>query len=56
MEIKIEGKRLRRIWLDSVELEADMAAPEIDREDVHNRKKMEMKCYKKEAQPYRKTD
>ena len=35
---------------------ADMAELEIDREDVHDRKKWRKKCYEEEVQPYRKTD
>ena len=41
MENIVEGKkpvgRPRRAWLESVE--ADMAEPEIDKEDAHDRKK-----------------
>ena len=41
MEYRVEGRRPvgrpRKTWLESVE--ADMAELEIDREDVHNRKK-----------------
>ena len=41
MEYRVEGRRPvgrpRRTWLESVE--ADMAKLEIDREDVHDRKK-----------------
>ena len=41
MEYRVEGRRPvgrpRRTWLESVE--ADMAELEIDREDVHDRKK-----------------
>ena len=33
-----------------------MAELEIDKENVHDRKKMEKECYKEEVQPYRKTD
>ena len=41
MEYRVEGRRpvggQRRTWLESVE--ADMDEPEIDKEDVHDRKK-----------------
>ena len=41
IEYRVEGRRAvgrpRRTWLESVE--ADMAELEIDREDVHDRKK-----------------
>ena len=41
MEFRVECRRLvgrtRRTWLESVE--ADMAEPEIDKEDVRDRKK-----------------
>ena len=41
MEVRIEGRRPfgrpRRTWLESVE--ADMAELEIDKDDVHDRKK-----------------
>ena len=41
MEYRVEGRRpvgrLRKTWLESVE--ADFAELEIDKEDVHDRKK-----------------
>ena len=37
MEYRVEGRRPRRLCLESVE--ADMAELEIDRKDVHDRKK-----------------
>ena len=37
IEYRVEGRRPRRTWLESVE--ADMAELGIDREDVHDRKK-----------------
>ena len=44
MEFRVEGRRQvgrpRRTWLESVE--ADMAELEIDRDDVHDRKKWRM--------------
>ena len=60
MEYRVEGRRPvgrpRKTWLESVE--ADMAELEIDKEDVHDRKKwrMNVECYEEEVQPYRKTD
>ena len=42
MEFRVEGRRTRRTWLQSVE--ADMAEFEIDKEDVHDRKKWREKC------------
>ena len=33
-----------------------MAELEIDKEDVHDRKKMERECYEEEVHPYRKMD
>ena len=42
-------------WLENVE--AYMAELEIDREDIHDRKKiMETECYEEEVQPYWNTD
>ena len=37
MEYRVEGRRPRKTWLESVE--ADMAELEIDKEDVHDRSK-----------------
>ena len=34
MEFRVEGRRPRKTWLESVE--ADMAEVEIDKEDVHD--------------------
>ena len=51
---RVEGRRLvgrPRTWLESVE--ANIAELEIDKEDVHNRKKWRRN---EEVQPYRKTD
>ena len=57
MEYRVEGirpvVRPRKTCLESVE--ADMAELEIDKEDVHDRKK-ECDCYEEKVQPYRKTD
>ena len=36
MEYRVETRRPRRTWLESVE--ADMAELEIDKEDVHDRR------------------
>ena len=56
MEYRVEGRRPvgrpRKTWLESVE--ADMAELEIDKENVHDRKK-EKECYEEKVQPYRKT-
>ena len=44
MEYRVEGRRPvgrpRKTWLETVE--ADMAKLEIDKEDVHNRRKWRM--------------
>ena len=57
MEFRVEGRRLvgrpGRTWLECVEV--DMAELEINKEDVHDRKKWR-ECYEEEVQPYRKTD
>ena len=37
MEYRVKGRRPRKTWLESVE--ADMVELEIDKEDVHDRKK-----------------
>ena len=37
MEYRVEGRRPRKTWLECVE--ADMAEPEIDKEDVYDRRK-----------------
>ena len=51
----IELKRLRRTWLESVE--ADMTdRHEIDREDVHDRKKLIKNVMKRKSNPIEKTD
>ena len=54
MRIRVEGRkpvgRPRETWLENVE--ADMAELEIDKEDIHDRKK----CYEQEVKLYRKTD
>ena len=51
MEFRVEGRRpvvrLRRTWLESVE--ADMAELEIDKEDVHDRKKWRENVMKRKS-------
>ena len=51
MAIEVEGRRLvgkpRRTWLESVE--ADMAELELDREDVHDRKKWRKNVMKRKS-------
>ena len=58
MEYKVEGKipggRPTRTLLGSVE--ADIAELEIDREEVHDRKKWRKNVMKRQSTPYRKTD
>ena len=53
MEFRVEGRRPvgrpRRTWLESVE--ADMAEPEIDKEDVHDRKKWRGNVMKRKSNP-----
>ena len=53
MEFKVEGRRpvgsSRKKWLESVE--ADMAEVEIDREDVHDRKKWRKNVMKRKSYP-----
>ena len=38
MEIRVEGRIIRKTWLENVE--TDMAELEIDREEIHNRNVM----------------
>ena len=56
MEYRVEGRRPvgrpRRTWLESVE--ADMAELEIDKEDVHDRKKWRRNDMKRKSNPIRK--
>ena len=58
MEFRVEGRRRvgrpKRTWLESVELEADMAELEINKEDVHDRKKWRRKVMKRNSNPIRK--
>ena len=53
MEFRVEGRRPvgrpRRTWLESVE--ADMAELEIDKEDVHDRKKWRGNVMKRKSNP-----
>ena len=53
MEFRVEGRRPvgrpRKTWLESVE--ADMAELEIDKEDVHNRKKWRVNVMKRKSNP-----
>ena len=53
MEYTVESRRPvgrpRRTWLKSVE--ADMSELEIDREDVHDRKKWRKNVIKRKANP-----
>ena len=53
MELRVEGRRLvgrpRRTWLESIE--ADMAELEIDKEDIHDRKKWRRNDMKRESNP-----
>ena len=56
MEYRVEGRRPvgrpRRTWLQSVK--ADMTELEIDREDVHDRKKWSKNVMKRKSNPIRK--
>ena len=53
MEYRVEGRRpvgrQRRTWLESVEM--DMAELEIDKEDVHDRKKWRKNVMKRKSNP-----
>ena len=53
MEFRVEGRRPverpRKTWLESVE--ADMAEFEIDKEDVHDRKKWRDNVMKRKSNP-----
>ena len=53
MEFRVEGRmpvgRPRETWLESVE--ADMAELEIDKEDVHDRKKWRRNVMKRNSNP-----
>ena len=53
VEYRVEGRRLvgrpRKSWLDSVE--ADMAELEIDKEDVHDRRKWSRNVMKRKSNP-----
>ena len=52
LKIRVEGRRpvrRPRTWLETVE--ADTAELEIDREDVHNRKKWRRNVMKRKSDP-----
>ena len=53
MEYRVEGRRPvgrpRKTWLESVE--ADMAKLEIDKEDVHDRRKWRRNVVKRKSNP-----
>ena len=49
MEYRVEGRIPRSTWLESVE--ADMAELEIDRDDVHDRKKWKRNVMKRKSNP-----
>ena len=53
MEYRVEGRRPvrrpRNIWLESVE--AELAELEIDKEDVHDRKKLRRNVMKRKSNP-----
>ena len=56
MEYRVEGRRSversRKTWLKSVE--ADMAELEIDKEDVHDRRKWRRNVMKRKSNPIEK--
>ena len=56
LKFRVEGRRPdgtpRRSWLESVE--ADMTELEIDKEDVHDRKKWRRNVMKRKSNPIRK--
>ena len=56
MEVRVEGRRPvgrpRRTWLECVE--ADMVKLEIDKEDVHDRKKWRGNVMKRKSNSIRK--
>ena len=53
MEYRVEGRRLigrpRKTWLEGVE--ADMAELEIDKKDVHDRRKCRRNVVKRKSNP-----
>ena len=53
MGYRVEGRRpvgrLRKTWLESVEV--DMAEPEIDKENVHDRRKWRRNVMKRKSNP-----
>ena len=52
MEFIVESRRPRRTWLESVEV--DIAEHEIDKEDVHDRKKWRDNVMKRKSNTIRK--
>ena len=54
MEYRVEGRRPvgrpRKTWLENVE--ADMAELEIDKEDVHDRRKWRRNVMKRKSYPF----
>ena len=52
LEIRVEGGRPRKTWLDNVEV--DMAELEIDREDIHDRRKWKHNVLRMNSNPIRK--
>ena len=55
MEFRVEGRtpveRPRRTWLKMKSVEADMSELEIDKEDVHDRKKWRGNVMKRKSNP-----
>ena len=51
MEFGVEGRKPRRTWLESVEM--DMAELETDKEDFHDRKKWRVNVMKRKSNPIR---
>ena len=49
MEFRVEGRRTRRTWLESVE--GDMADLEIDKKYIHDRKKWRRNVMKRTSNP-----
>ena len=49
MKFRVQGRRPRRTWLESVE--ADMAKFEIDKEDGHDRNRWRRNVMKRESNP-----
>ena len=49
MEYRVEGRGPRKIWFESVV--ADMVELEIDKEDVHDRRKWRRNVMKRKSSP-----